>query len=101
MMGPYYAILEGKTVVPVDDVLTMGRFLEDIERRTIGRDEIVGILISTVFLGINHGFGRTPLWFETMIFGGEHHDYQERYSVWEEAELGHAKAVALVLNETH
>ena len=31
-----------------------------------------------------------------MIFGGIHHDYQERYSTWEEAEKGHKRALKLV-----
>jgi hypothetical protein len=31
-----------------------------------------------------------------MIFGGEHNEYQERYSTWEEAEEGHKRAVAMI-----
>ncbi len=37
-----------------------------------------------------------PLWFETMIFGGEHDCYEDRYETWEEAEVGHRKAMDLV-----
>jgi len=58
-------------------------------------------LVSTVFLGIDHNWGGgPPLIFETMIFnqGPEserpwHEEYQERYSTWEQAEAGHARAV--------
>ena len=37
-----------------------------------------------------------PLLFETMIFGGPHDGYQERYTFWDEAEAGHAKALGMV-----
>lgn len=51
------------------------------------------VFVSTVFLGLNHQWGYgPPLLFETMIFGGEHDQYQDRYSTWEEAEAGHKKA---------
>ena len=42
-----------------------------------------------------------PILFETMIFGGEHHEYQERYTTWDEAIKGHKEAVALVFEVTH
>jgi hypothetical protein len=50
--------------------------------------------VSTVFLGLDHQWGDgPPLVFETMIFGGEHDQYQERYSTWDEAEAGHKQGV--------
>lgn len=55
--------------------------------------------VSTVFLGIAHGFRGTglPILFETMVFGDPRHpDYQERYCTVEEAHAGHARAVELV-----
>lgn len=64
-----------------------GKFVVD---RTRVRDDEV----STVFLCSDHSFGfGPPLWFETMIFGGEHHNWQERYSTYSEAQNGHARAV--------
>jgi hypothetical protein len=54
------------------------------------------VYVSTVFLGLDHSFGEgPPQLFETMIFGGEHDEYQERYSTWDEAEAGHKKACKL------
>lgn len=72
---------------------------------THGKEKIVqhdnlpgGILVSTVFLGINHNWGSGPpiLW-ETMIFGGkwDKEEYQERYHTKEEALEGHTMALAL------
>jgi hypothetical protein len=58
------------------------------------------ILISTVFLGLDHSFGAgPPLLFETMIFGGKHDQYQDRYATMEEALEGHATAVEFAKNE--
>ena len=54
------------------------------------------ILVSTVFLGLDHGFGGVPMLFETMIFGGKHDMFQERYTSLQEAEEGHALALELV-----
>ena len=55
-----------------------------------------GVHVSTVFLSLNHAFGQgPPVLFETMIFGGPHDDYQERYTTVEEAREGHRRAVEL------
>lgn len=68
--------------------------------RKIGYDEIGEITISTVFLGLNHQHGDgSPILFETMIFGGEHDQYQNRYETKEQAVAGHNKAVTMVMEE--
>ncbi|HVL13455.1 MAG TPA: hypothetical protein VM529_12890 [Gemmata sp.] len=55
-----------------------------------------GVYVSTVFLALNHSFGSgPPALFETMIFGGSHDYYQERYATAEEAREGHRRAVEL------
>lgn len=56
--------------------------------------------VSTVWLGLDHGFGSdVPLIFETMVFGGDE-DWADllcqRYSTEEEAADGHAEIVATV-----
>ena len=94
-MGDYYD-KEGKEITLEEWMALMERTdskKEDGYYR-IGYDEKKGIRISTVWLGMNHNhyLGGPPLIFETMIFGGEHDQYQERYSTLEEAQEGHAKA---------
>lgn len=80
-----------------------------IENRVIGKYAILGLKVSTVFLGLNHKyFDEEPdQWFETMIFGPEypyklfgrkktsvgHELYCARYATYEEALAGHAWAV--------
>jgi len=56
--------------------------------------------VSTLFLGIDHSFGRgSPKLFETLVCGGLHDMFLQRYSTWEEAEAGHAKVCQLVFGK--
>lgn len=57
--------------------------------------------ISTVWLGLDHGFGRgKPLIFETMItHNGEFMEYQVRYVTEAHAFAGHRAAVAYAKQE--
>ena len=84
-----------RTPVQVD-FMTWAKWIETAEK-LVQRTDVPGGYVSTVFLGIDHRFGGSgpPLLFETMIFGGPHDEYQQRYSTWEEAEVGHRKAVEL------
>lgn len=67
------------------------------KRPHVAKDQIGDVLVSTVFLGMDHAYdGGIPLLFETMVFGGEHDLWQDRCSTWSGAEEMHAKAVAMV-----
>jgi hypothetical protein len=89
-------ILEGKKVVVEHDLIKWASWLETAERH-IADDRFGKVRISTAFLGVDHNFsGGKPILFETMIFGGKHDGYQERYHTWEEAERGHKKAIKLL-----
>lgn len=95
-MKNYYYILEGKIAKPVDDAIEWAKRFE-ASNRTVKKTQLPDCDVSTVFLGINHRHGAgAPILFETMIFGGEHDGFCERYSTWEEAEAGHQKAIELV-----
>lgn len=99
---------------PEPSIVAWARWFEDADRRTIAKDEIAGLLVSTIFLGIDHnwsGVGPPILW-ETMVFaplaesepdpiiGGEvarrfcDDRLQWRYSSADAAIAGHAKIVA-------
>jgi hypothetical protein len=54
-----------------------------------------------VFLGLDHSWtpGGKPVLWETMIFGGEHDQYQERYTSHKDALEGHEKALTLITKE--
>ena len=69
-------------------------------RKVIGKTKIGDDLISTVFLGLEHGYwpDLNILW-ETMVFGQSCNDqYQERYSSHERAVEGHERIVRAVIN---
>jgi hypothetical protein len=53
--------------------------------------------VSTVFMGLDYGWGLTPapLIYETMIFGGKHHGEQWRTPNRDAAQAAHDQAVAL------
>ena len=73
---------------------------ENVNQKKVKQDTIGDILVSTVFLALDHGFGsKKPLLWETMIFGGEHDQYQDRYSSYEDALKGHQQALDLINNQ--
>lgn len=92
----YYILKDGEPIV-VDDIVELGKWFENFDNRLVARTQIQDAMISTVFLGLDHAWGGgSPVLFETMIFGGKHDDYQDRYTSLEEAMFGHEYAVGLV-----
>jgi len=93
-MGLYR--LDGHTPVRCDDIRDWAATME--RDRTVRRDVVGDVQVSTVFLGIDHNWWEgPPLLFETMVFGGPLDEETERYSTWDEAEAGHAAMLARVL----
>jgi len=89
-------ILDGKTPVQCDDIMTWGKWFQSADRH-INRTKQNDVLVSTVFLGLDHSFGDgPPQLFETMVFRGEDEEGCERCSTWEEAEAQHEKMCAEV-----
>jgi hypothetical protein len=86
----HYILDENRQPVAVDDLINFGRWFQTADRR-VARDVFCGpVDVSTVFLGIDHGFmSPRPVLFETMIFGGRFDQEQHRFCTWEEAEAGH------------
>ncbi len=94
-MSKHY-ILDGKEAKTAD-LMEWARWFETADRQVAKTAVSDEVNVSTVFLGLDHSFGTgPPLLFETMIFGVEHDQYQDRYETWGQAETGHEKAVALV-----
>ncbi len=61
----------------------------------VASDEVNGLWVSTVELCIDHGFGGTPLWYETMVFDQKSAQpwselAMDRYETKAEALAGHA-----------
>jgi trimethylamine:corrinoid methyltransferase-like protein len=88
--------LDGHRPVLCEDVLEWGRWFETADKR-VAIDTIGNVQVSTVFLGLDHNFGRgEPLLFETMVFMGPLNEEMDRYPTWEAAEAGHAVMVERV-----
>lgn len=96
-----FYILKDKKPVRVDDFREYVMWMENDKNRIIEHTEIGDILVSTVFLGIDHrmSFGPSgpPILFETMVFGGEFDQHQKRYSIYDKAKEGHNEICDMVL----
>lgn len=89
-------------------VVEMVEGLKDRVSKVVQQDIVRGpfseeVFVSTVFLGMDHSFGEDktapdykPVLWETMIFGGVHDQYMERYRSYEDAVEGHKKALELI-----
>ena len=95
----YYLLDENKEPYPA----TLNQYMilfDNIDMKVTAYDEIDGVRISTVFLGMDHSFshepGHIPVLWETMIFGGEHDDYQKRYTSHHDALEWHQRALELI-----
>lgn len=108
-----YWILNGKVPEFTSDVMRWARAFENSEARRVAQTTLEdGIWVSTVFLGIDHGWNEgRPILFETMVFGPPEDTelfgrvrksrpdlfgIQHRYSTWDEAVAGHLSVVAQV-----
>lgn len=94
-MSDRYILDDAGNPVPAPNLMTWSAQFRN-PNRIIDVTRIGGVRVSTVFLGLDHSFGHgPPLLFETMIFGGPHDQYQDRYSTRDEAIAGHQRAVKL------
>lgn len=91
--------------VPCKNMLVWGRFMEEHDRRKVEKTTVQDnpeIMISTVFLGMDHGYHYTnnpdykPVLWETMVFWDRPDDFMERYTSLEDAKKGRAHIVGLV-----
>jgi len=86
-------VLIGQTPVPEPDLDKWAEWYESLQNRIVKQEYIGAVMVSTVFLGLNHRFGEgPPLLFETMAFSDGSTIYElgiTRCSTWLEAEAQH------------
>lgn len=96
-MSRYYILDDAGGAVSVSDVLQWARWYEESDNRIVAQDTVAGMLVSTVFLAIDHRFAGEgpPILWETMVFpqGTADEVYCERYASRSEALAGHVRAV--------
>lgn len=73
----------------------------DPEYQSIGKTVVGNYMISTVWLGLDHGYTGRPMIFETMVFPDETWDEVEceRYATEDAAIRGHFKMVVKFMGE--
>jgi hypothetical protein len=111
-----FYVLRDRKPVPVSDVLEWAKSREHFEEncrigytivrpdgttveRSPSKPEESECAVSTVFLGIDHGWGRgKPVLFETLVFNGPPglEDEMDRYCTFGEAVSGHREMVERV-----
>ena len=100
MSGQY--ILKGGFPVKAPNLLVWALWFENSQNRIVEHTTLLDgeVEVSTIFLGLDHGWTwgepGTPVLYETIIFGGDHSNYQERYCTRRQAKEGHKKAIELV-----
>lgn len=99
-MRLFYILDENRKVIPTDDVRVWGEFFKQSEKRRVGRTDIGDSFVSTVFLGLDHGFrpDQIPVLWETIWFGPGRREVElDRCAgTWEQAEAMHARMVERV-----
>lgn len=71
----------------------------DFDTRWKVKTEKNGVVVSTVFMGLDHSLGvGPPVLFETMVFMKDGDDLMWRYTNIEDAMLGHYDACVKYLN---
>jgi hypothetical protein len=95
-MGHRFYRLDGRTPVQCD-METWAQMMESPARQ-VASEEIEGVRVSTVFLGLDHNFfgNGPPLLFETMTFSDTFGEIQWRCSTYLHAEEMHRTVVELV-----
>jgi len=70
----------------------------DKDYKRIGYNELAGLKVSTVWIGLDYSINNSHMIFETMVFPLNSYDelYFERYATEQEAMAGHIKAMYLV-----
>ena len=94
-------ILDENHTPRVADVIEAGIWMEKKDNIIVKKTQVdKNILVSTVFISLDHSFEinkkHIPILFETMIFGGEYDQYQERYETWDQALEGHEECIQMI-----
>ena len=95
----YYVLTNRGVPVLEEDAIKWCQFIGNGELRKVAKDRVGYMVVSTVFLGIDHNFGGdTPILWETLVFGeGSMVDEIDRCGGnREQAEAMHAKMLKRV-----
>ena len=100
--SPYYKLDGAGEPVPCKDILEWAEwFAQSHDACVVVKTELPsGTTVSTVFIGIDHGFrGGDPVLWETMLFGGDYDLACDRYRSRRDAIVGHEMWVLVAKGE--
>jgi len=70
---------ETDEITTTEDVFEWSQWFENVDNRRVARDKVGPLTISTVALGLDHGFGMgMPQIFETLVYSKNPHELTER-----------------------
>ena len=103
-MKPFRWYILNEELEPVGvDVLIAGQWMDDKKnnaKRIVDCYEEGDVVLSTVFLGLDHSWSPDKvLLYESMWFGGPFDGESRRYSTRQEAEKGHQEMLAKYRNQ--
>jgi hypothetical protein len=80
---------EGNPIKEPDSLKWETWFENNLEKCVVALGRLPNrIAISTIFMGVDYDH-KTPLLFETMVFGGPHNGWSKKYATLKEAQAGH------------
>jgi len=80
-MSDKYILNDLGEPIPALDLLAWAQWFETSNRKVAMTEISRGVKVSTVFLGLAHGFdGNSPILWETMVFGGPNNQEMDRCS---------------------
>lgn len=95
-----YILDENGEPVPEFNIFKWSNWFHFAKNRQVCRHNLGRVDISTVFLGMDHGWGRgLPVLWETMVFGGQYDGYTARYTSKYGAKHGHQIILKMVLTQ--
>jgi len=73
-----------------DDYLRWHAFFKQADKRRVALTHLGDVKVSTMFLGVDHGFKDHPVLWETMVFGGPRDQELRRCGgTWADAQAMH------------
>lgn len=83
-------------------VIRWAKYFTNIMNRQVAYTEIGGVIVSTVFLSLNHDYClHRPLLFETIFSDDDFGGTCWRYATIKDAKRGHKAAVELIMGSLH
>ena len=78
-MSHYFYMLDetGEQPILCSDYVLWESWFENVDNRQVASKQIGEKMVSTVFLGIDHGYGGPPILWETMVFGSNNEELEK------------------------